>query len=224
MEFFIDTASIPEIEGYRALGLADGVTTNPALLAAEGEDPLLQVRKIAELVEGPVSVEVTCTDPVSMVEQALRLADLAPNLVIKLPASPAGLAAARELRPRGVRLNITLIFHPAQAVPFVKLGADYVSLFVGRVEDFGLSNKQAIAQLQRMIEAMGSPSKLLAASIRNPDYLAEAIAAGAPVLTVPPACWEKVFANPMFQMAEAEFLERWRRLPAELRAPYEATD
>lgn len=222
MEFFLDTASIEEIKCYRKLGLVDGVTTNPALLAKEGQDPLEQVKKIAALVPGPISVEVTYTEPDKMVKHAVKLSRLADNIVIKLPASMAGLAAARTLKEKGVKLNVTLIFHPSQAIPFIKLGVDDVSLFVGRVEDFGLCNSDAMRQTKESIVKMQSQTKLLSASIRNPEYLLEAIVAGSDALTVPPSCWEKVYNNPMFQLGEREFLDSWRQLPATLRKTYEA--
>ncbi|MBF0506853.1 MAG: fructose-6-phosphate aldolase [Nitrospirae bacterium] len=221
MEFFLDTASLEDIKLYKTLGLVDGVTTNPALLAKEGQDPLEQVRKIASMVSGPISVEVTYTESDKMVKHAIRISKLADNVVIKIPASTAGLAAACVLKEKGIKLNVTLIFHPSQAIPFIKLGADYVSLFVGRVEDFGLSNKDAIGQIRESIDMMQSPTKLLAASIRNPEYLLEAVNAGSDALTVPPSCWEKVYNNPIFQLGEKEFLESWNQLPAALRKNYE---
>ena len=224
MEFFLDTASVPEIEFYQSLGLVDGVTTNPSLLSKEGGDPISQIKKIAHIVKGPLSVEVTYTQPREMVKHALKLSKLAENVVVKVPASVSGLVAARELKKENVKMNITLVFHPSQAVPFVQLAVDYVSLFVGRVEEFGLSNKEAIWQLREAIDAMESPTKLLVASVRNPDYLIEAVIAGADVLTVPPSCWQMVFKNPIFQQGEREFLESWRTLPAAARKEYESLD
>lgn len=224
MEFFLDTASIEEIKFYKPLGLVDGVTTNPALLSKEGGDPISQIKKIAETVKGPISVEVTYTEPSKMVKHARKLNKLAPNVVIKVPASIAGLVAAQELKREGIKINATLVFHPSQAIPFIKLEADYVSLFVGRVEEFGLSNKEAIWQLRQSIDEMQSPTKFIAASIRNPDYLIEAVMAGADVLTVPPACWQMVYKNPIFLLGEKEFLNSWQKLPATARKEYESLD
>lgn len=224
MEFFLDTASIEEIKYYRSLGLVDGVTTNPALLSKEGGDPISQIKKIAEIARGPLSVEVTYTEPSKMVKQAVKLNKLAENIVVKVPASISGLVAAQELKKEGIKMNITLVFHPSQAIPFLQLAVDYVSLFVGRVEEFGLSNKEAIWQLTQSIDEMQSPTKLIAASMRNPDYLLEAIMAGSHVLTVPPICWEMVYKNPVFQLGEKEFLDSWKRLPATARKEYESLD
>ncbi len=222
MEFFLDTASIDEINRYKELGLVDGVTTNPQLLSKEGRDPLEQVREIAAIVSGPISVEVTHTDPQRMVEQARGLARVAENTVIKVPASMVGLTVARRLKEEGIKTNITLVFHPSQAVPFIRMGAEFISLFVGRVEDFGLDNREHIRRIRSMIDEMKSPTRLLAASIRNPDYLVAAVTDGAHAVTMPPVCWEKVYNNPLFNQAELEFLESWRKLPPRVREGYES--
>jgi transaldolase len=224
MEFFIDTASITEIKKYKALGLVDGVTTNPALLAKEGRSPIEQIKEITALVDGPVSVEVTYTEPDKMVAQAKKLCKLADNIIIKVPCSFAGLDTALRLKAEGIKMNATLVFHPSQAVPFIKLGVEFASLFIGRVEDFGLSNVEAIYAMSASIEEMDSPTKLLSASIRNPEYLMEAIVGGSDAITVPPVCWEKVYSNPLFALGEKEFLESWRGLDPAMRTEYESLD
>ncbi len=224
MEFFLDTASIVDIKYYLNLGLVNGVTTNPALLSKEGGDPIAQIKQIAAIVKGPISVEVTYTEPKDMVKHAIKLNKLAPNVVIKVPASVAGLTAAQELKKADIKMNVTLVFHPSQAIPFIQLGVDYVSLFIGRVEEFGLDNKEAIWQLRQSIDEMDSPTKLLSASIRNPNYLLEAVMAGSDVITVPPACWQMVYKNPIFQLGEKEFLNSWQTLPADARKEYESLD
>ncbi|HHD11833.1 MAG TPA: fructose-6-phosphate aldolase [Deltaproteobacteria bacterium] len=222
MEFFLDTASIEEISRYKELGLVDGVTTNPQLLSKEGKDPLEQVKEIASIVSGPISVEVTNTEPQRMVEQARGLASIAENIVIKVPASVQGISVAGRLKAEGIKTNITLVFHPSQAAPFIKMGVEFISLFVGRVEDFGLDNTGHIRKIRSMIDEMKSPTRLLAASIRNPDYLVASITDGAHAVTVPPACWEKVYNNPMFNQGEREFLESWQKLPPVVREKYES--
>ncbi|MCH2597458.1 MAG: hypothetical protein MKZ95_16920 [Pirellulales bacterium] len=221
MEFFLDTASIDQIKRYQDLGLVDGVTTNPALLSMEGRNPLDQLQEITSLVSGPVSAEVVETEPDKIVSHAKKLAQIAKNIVVKIPASRAGLEAANQLQPAGIPLLVTLNFHATQAVPFIKLGVDYVAIFIGRTEDFAIDNKPLSWDTRKAIDQMDSPTRLMAASIRNPDYLIDAIRAGSHVITVPPVCWEKVYKNPIFEMAEREFLESWRKLPAELRAEYE---
>ena len=222
MQFFLDTASIADIERYQKLGLVDGVTTNPALLSAEGGDPIEQIKKIVSIVSGPVSAEVTYTEPQKMIEHARKLASLAENIIIKVPASVAGLAVANQLKKDGIGMNVTLIFHSSQAVPFIHLGVDYVSSFVGRVEDFGLDNRKLVSDITQAIDMMDSPTKQIAASIRNPDYLIGAICSGAEVLTVPPSCWEKTYHNPLFMLGESEFLQSWKQLPEAARKTYES--
>ena len=224
MEFFLDTASIEQIKRYQDLGVVDGVTTNPALLSMEGRNPLDQLQEITSLVSGPVSAEVVETEPARIVSHARKLAQVAENIVVKIPASRTGLEAAQQLQADGVPLLVTLNFHATQAVPFIKLGVAYVAIFIGRSEDFAIDNKQLTWDTRQAIDNLNSPTRLMAASIRNPDYLIDAIRASADVITVPPVCWEKVYNNPMFEMAEREFLESWRKLPAELREEYEAFD
>ncbi len=224
MEFFLDTASIEEIKHYQALGLVDGVTTNPTLLAKEGRDPINQIKEITALVSGPVSAEITYSEPEKMIKQARKLSELAGNIVIKVPASISGIQVARRLKKYGIKMNITLNFHSTQTIPFIKMGIDYVSIFIGRVEDFGLCNKEAIQSIKSAIAQMNSTTKLISASIRNPGYLIEAVTAGSDVVTVPPSCWEKVYNNPLFYLGEKEFLEDWKQLPTKMRKIYESLD
>ena len=221
IKYFLDTASKKEIEYWKQYGLVNGITTNPALLAKEGVDPIERIKEITSIVDGPISVEVTYQDPNKMVKHAEKLSKIHPNIVVKIPASLEGLAAAYRLKKRNIKMNVTLIFHPTQAIPFIKLGVDYVSLFIGRVEDFGLSNYKAIKQIKRIIDVEKSPTKLISASIRNPSYLFAAIDAESDVITIPPSCWEKVFNNPLFKLGEQEFLDSWKSLPEDLRKNYE---
>lgn len=221
MQYFIDTASLGDIKFWKEKGLVEGVTTNPALLAVEGVDPIERIKEITSVVDGPISVEVTCKEPSKIVKHAERLSAIHPNIVIKISASLEGLDAAKVLKKRNIKMNVTLIFHPTQAIPFIRLGVDYVSLFIGRVEDFGLSNYAAIKQIKRIIDVEKSTTKLISASIRNPSYLFAAIDAESDVITVPPSCWEKVFNNPLFKLGEQEFFESWKSLPEDLRKNYE---
>ena len=222
MQFFLDTASIPAIETWKAYGLVDGLTTNPALLAKEGGDPLEQLKQVAEIVNGPVSAQVTRTDPAGMIAQGSALAEVAPNIVVKVPSTEAGLEAARELTGRGVDCNITLTFQPAQAIPFARIPVAYVSLIVGRVEDFGLNSLDEIGATRGVLDELESPTKLLVASLRNPTQLAAAVMAGPDVLTVPPSTWEGAFQNPLTLQGEKDFHAAWTRLPEAARGPYEA--
>ncbi len=221
MEFFLDTASLDEIARWEPLGLVDGVTTNPALLAREGGDPLRQLRAITERIGGPVSAQVTCGDAKEMVVQGHALAATAPNVVVKLPANRAGLEAARALSSDGIECNITLAFDPAQVIAFARVPVAYVSLILGRVEDFGQDGTQRVSTATRMLERMGSPTRLLVASLRNPRHLCAAIHGGADILTVPPSTWDLVFAQPLTSAGADDFARAWESLPEPARRSYE---
>ena len=221
MRFFLDSAALADIEAWAEVGLVQGVTTNPALLAQQAADPLLQLRKVADLVDGPVSAQVTKSDPTEMVRQGRALSDIAENIIVKVPSTAGGLVAARDLTERGVVCNITLNFHPAQTIPFVLSGVGYVSLIMGRIEDFGLEVSGRVEAIRQIIDVLDSPTELLVASIRNPDQLVEAVVCGADVVTVPPGTWEKVFENALTSAGLIDFRSAWETLPAEVRQEYE---
>ncbi|MBF0588452.1 MAG: fructose-6-phosphate aldolase, partial [Magnetococcales bacterium] len=223
MEYFLDTANLDQIRYWQELSLVDGVTTNPALLAKEGVDPIEQITRIAKLVtNGPISAEITLTDPKDMIKQGLKLSKIAENIIIKIPAGMPGIPVARALIEKGIGVNITLVFHATQAMPYIKLGSDYISIFVGRVEDFGFSNIQGVSDAREIIDASDSRSKVLAASIRSPMQLMDCVSGGAHALTVPPGTWQKVFNNPMYHSGDASFMESWQSLPKKVRAAYDA--
>ncbi len=223
MEYFIDTANLDQIKYWQEHSLVDGVTTNPALLAKEGCDPIEQITKIAKLVtEGPISAEITLTDPKDMIAQGIKLSKIAENIIIKIPAGKNGIPVAKALIDKGIGVNITLVFHATQAMPYIKLGSDYISVFVGRVEDFGFNNIQGVSDTRDIIDASGSKSKVLAASIRSPIQLMECVSAGSHALTVPPGTWEKVFNNPMYHSGDESFMKSWQSLPKKVRAAYDA--
>lgn len=224
MEFFLDTASIEAIQSFQELGLVDGVTTNPALLAQEGQDPLRQLKEIAAMVSGPVSAQVIETDPERMIKHAQKLARVADNIVVKIPASSAGLLAAQALHAEGIKLLVTLNVHAAQTIPFIRMGVDYVAVFVGRLDAAELDSTSLTWDTRRAIDQLNSPTKLMAASLRTPDHLTNALAAGTHVATVSPTFWNQVFANPIFVSVEREFLQSWQQLPQELRRGYESWD
>ncbi|MEW6074652.1 MAG: transaldolase family protein [Planctomycetota bacterium] len=221
MQLFLDTASLDAIRRWQPFGVVEGATTNPALLAKEGGDPLEQLVNVAELVAGPVSAQVTASEAEGMVAQGRSLAALAANIVVKVPATLAGCAAARRLTESGVRCNVTLTFHPAQAIAFARIPVAYVSLIVGRTEDFGLETRAEIARTRELLAALGTETKLLVASLRNPAQLAAAVLGGADVVTVPPATWDLVYQNPLSLQGLADFHSAWTTLPAERRARYE---
>ena len=222
MKLFLDTASLAEIERLAPLGLVDGVTTNPALLAREAGEPLDVLRAIASRVAGPVSAQVTHGDAKEMVAQGRGLAAIAPNVVVKLPADRAGLEAARALTADGIACNVTLCFEPAQLVAFARVPVAYVSLILGRTEDFGLGDEERVAAAARLLAALGSPTELLVASVRNPHHLRIAAMAGAHVATVPPSTWDLVLDHPLTGRGLEDFSRSWLALPAPQRAAYDA--
>jgi transaldolase len=221
MQFFLDTASLDAIRRWQDFGLVDGCTTNPALLAKEGGEPLRQLANVAELVRGPVSAQVTLSDAAGMARQGRALAELAPNIDVKVPATQPGFAAARELTDSGCRVNVTLAFQPAQALPFARIPVAYVSLILGRIEDFGHSSLHEVEIARELFTRLKTPTKLLVASLRNPTQLCAAIAGGADVVTVPPSTWELVYANPLSLQGERDFAAAWSSLPEALREPYD---
>ena len=221
LQFFLDTASLDEIRRWQAYGLVQGVTTNPALLAKEGGNPLDQLVRVADAVDGPVSAQVTSTVAEEMIPQGRALAGLAANIVVKVPATLEGFHAAEALTNAGIRCNITLAFEAAQGIPFARLGVSYLSLILGRVEDFGEQHAAAVAQCRTMLDALGSPTRLLVASLRNPHHLQAALSGGADVVTVPPATWANAHANPFTIQGERDFMASWQTLDAEKRASYE---
>ncbi|MDJ0865262.1 MAG: transaldolase family protein [Myxococcota bacterium] len=221
MQLFLDTASIDDIERLKPLGLVQGVTTNPALLAREGGSALQQLEAIAARVEGPVSAQVTQDGAKEMIAQGRALADVAPNVIVKVPAHAAGLEAARALSDRGVDCNVTLAFDAAQAIPFATVPVAYVSLILGRVEDFGLPSGERVRSAARLLERIGSRTKLLVASLRNPAHLRVAVEGGADVVTVPPSTWDLLFANPLTATGASDFERAWTALPEPLRRAYD---
>lgn len=223
MKFFLDTASIPEIKKWLNFGVVDGITTNPSLLAKEGQEPLSQLTEIANLIDGPVSAQVTSTTLEKMITQGKALSQISKNIVVKVPSTENGFLAAKELTLSGINCNITLNFNPAQIIPFAKLPVAYVSLVLGRVGDFGLvmENRERISQSKHILEKLSSKTQLLAASIRNPEQLIDAIECGADVITVPPATWNFIFSNPLTSGGESDFFNAWNQLSLELREKYD---
>jgi len=223
MEFFLDTASIVEIKKWKKLDLVNGVTTNPTLLSKEGSDPLEQLKEITKLVEGPVSAQVTTTILEKMISQGKALHKIADNIIVKVPSTVTGLQAAKELTSSGVNCNITLNFNAAQIIPFCQIPVSYVSLVIGRVGDFGIimDNKTRISQARKTIDKLKSSTKLLVASVRNPEQLTDAIIEGTNVITVRPSTWGFVYSNTLTISGQDDFLSAWKQLPEEIRENYE---
>ena len=221
MKFFLDTASVDEIKKWQPYGLVHGATTNPTLLAKENNDPIEQLKKITLIVDGPVSAQITYDKHEKMIVQGKALAKLSDKIVVKIPATKEGFLAAKEFVKEGINCNVTLTFDPTQAILFCLLPTTYVSLIVGRVEDFGLQNINQISKLREMIDVIKSPTKLLAASIRNSHHLIAAILSKADIVTVPPSTWDNIYQNPQTLTGEKDFLNTWKTLPQSLREKYE---
>ena len=211
MEFFLDTAVLDEIREGLEWGMVDGVTTNPSLIAAQGKPYLPTVREIARLVPGPVSGEVLATELAEILDQGRRLAELADNVVVKVPLTPAGLSAARALKEEGIPTNVTLCFSANQALLAAKAGAAYISPFVGRVDDVGLAGMELIEQIMTIYEAYAFETKVLVASVRHPEHVLRAALLGADVATMPFKVLAQLYKHPLTDVGLDRFLADWKK-------------
>jgi transaldolase len=210
MKFFVDTADLDEIRQLAELGLLDGVTTNPSLVAKTGRNFLDTVREICEVVEGPVSAEVAATDFETMLAEGRKLAGIAPNVAVKVPLTPPGLRTCSQLVRDGVMVNVTLCFSPAQALLAAKAGATFVSPFAGRLDDIGSDGMRLIADIVAMYgNYPGIETQVLAASLRSPQHVVDAALAGADVATVPPAVLHQMFKHPLTDSGLERFVRDW---------------
>ncbi len=211
MLFFLDTAEISEIETGLEWGMVDGITTNPSLIAKQGKPYLPTVREIARLVPGPVSGEVLATEYDSMMEEAHKLAALADNVVIKLPLGPPGLKAVKALASEGIRTNVTLCFSAAQALLAAKVGATYISPFVGRIDDVGQDGMQLIEEIVEIYGNYDCDTQVLVASVRHPKHVVESAQLGADVATIPFKVLEQLYRHPLTDIGLANFLADWEK-------------
>ena len=211
MKFFVDTAEVAEIADLASTGLLDGVTTNPSLVAKSGRNFFEVIREICALVEGPVSAEVTATSYDQMVAEGRRLADLAPNVCVKLPLIWDGLKACHTLARDGIKVNVTLCFAPAQALLAAKAGATFVSPFVGRLDDIGHDGMQLIAEIVEIFKNYRDTlsTEVLVASARHPGHVVEAARLGADVITLPPKVLHQLALHPLTDKGLAAFLKDW---------------
>jgi transaldolase len=212
MKFFIDTANIDEIREANAMGVLDGVTTNPSLVAREGKDFHTRLREIVSVVNGPISAEVTSTDPDEMLPEAHELAKISPNIVIKVPITQAGLKVCRTLRRDDIRVNVTLCFSPAQALMAAKAGATYISPFVGRLDDIASDGMELIRQIRVIYDNYGYETEILAASIRHPMHVVESALAGADVATMPLTVIHQLLQHPLTDIGQEKFLADYAKL------------
>ena len=209
MKFFLDTANVEEIKKYAELGLVDGVTTNPTLVAKEGRDFYEVVKEICQIVDGPVSAEVISTDAEGMVKEARELSKLADNIVIKIPMTKDGMKAVKILSAEGIKTNVTLVFSPLQALLAAKAGATYVSPFVGGLDDIGHVGMKLVEDVVKIYRNYDIKTEVIVASVRHPLHVLEAAKIGADIATMPPAVMDKLFNHPLTDIGLERFLKDW---------------
>ncbi|MHC4135134.1 MAG: fructose-6-phosphate aldolase [Planctomycetota bacterium] len=206
MKFFLDTADLTEIRKYSAMGLLDGITTNPSLIAKTGKTRKELIPEICELVDGPISAEVIATDRAGMVEEGLALAEIHKNVTVKVPLTGDGLAACRELTQQNVKVNVTLCFAPVQAILAAKAGATFVSPFIGRLDDLGQTGLEVIEDIREIYDNYGYHTEILVASVRSPQHVRLAARIGADVCTVPPKVMGQLLKHPLTDIGLEQFL------------------
>ena len=210
MEFFIDTADVAEIKAAHELGILDGVTTNPSLVAKSGRDFKEVVKEICSVVPGPVSAEVASTEFDGMMAEGKVLAKLADNVVVKVPLTVDGLKATKKLGAEGIKTNVTLCFSPNQALLAAKCGATYISPFLGRLDDINLDGVELIEQIRQIYDNYNFTTQILAASIRTPNHVTQVALAGADVATIPPAVIYKLADHPLTKSGLEQFVKDWK--------------
>jgi transaldolase len=211
MKFFIDTANIDEIKEAHSMGMVDGVTTNPSLIAREGRVFEEVIKEICEIVDGPISAEVISLDAKGMVEEARELAKIHANIVIKVPMTVDGLKATRQLTAENIKTNVTLVFSPLQALMAAKAGATYVSPFVGRLDDLSQDGMQLIEQIAEIFANYSFGTEIIVASIRNPLHVLDAALAGADISTIPFNVLSKLASHPLTDKGIQAFLSDWEK-------------
>jgi transaldolase len=212
MKFFIDTANINEIKEAAALGILDGVTTNPSLVAKEGKDFRALLNEIIRLVDGPISAEVISTDYDGILKEARDLSSIHKNIVVKIPLIKEGLKAVKTLSDEGIKVNVTLCFSPTQALLAAKAGATYISPFIGRLDDISTSGMDLISQVVQIYSNYNFETQVLVASVRHPMHVAEAALIGADVCTIPFGVINKLFTHPLTDRGLEKFLSDWKKL------------
>ena len=213
MEFFIDTADIDQIKKYYSLGVVDGVTTNPTLIAKTCREFQDVIKDITKIVKGPISVEACTTKAEDLIVESRALAKYGEHVVIKIPMTAEGLKAARELKKEGIKTNVTLVFSANQALLAAKAGATYVSIFVGRLDDRGHEGMDVVREVVEMFLNYGFDSKVIVASIRHPRHVIDAALCGAHVATIPPDIIEKMLKHPLTDEGLITFAKDWEKVP-----------
>jgi transaldolase len=210
MQFFVDTAEIADIKKLHEMGLLDGVTTNPSLVAKSGRNFKDVIKEICSIVPGPVSAEVAALDYDGMIAEGEVLSKLADNVVVKLPLTIDGLRATKTFSGRGVKTNVTLCFSPNQALLAAKVGATYISPFIGRLDDINLDGVELIEQIRTIYDNYGFATQILAASIRSPNHVTEVALAGADVATIPPPVIYKLADHPLTKSGLEQVVKDWK--------------
>ena len=212
MEFFLDTADVDSIRELSETGLVDGVTTNPSLVAKSGKDFFTILKEISKVVSGPISAEVTALDTDGMVAEGNKLSKIAKNIVVKLPLTQEGLKACKKLTEKKIKTNVTLCFSPTQALIAAKSGATFISPFVGRLDDIGENGMDLIQKIKDIYSNYQKlNTKILVASVRNMEHVAQAAIIGADVVTLPPKILEELYEHPLTKKGLDAFLEDWKK-------------
>lgn len=212
MKIFLDTANVDSIQKYDEMGIVDGITTNPTLLSKEKGNPIKTMKRIVEIVQGPVSLEVVATTFDKMMEESLKLAKYGENVVVKVPMTMDGLKVVKALTNKGIKTNVTLIFSANQALLAAKAGATYVSPFIGRLDDIGSEGLNLVSEIIQIFEGYDFITQVLVASIRHPIHVIESAKMGADVVTLPPEILDKMIRHPLSDKGLDLFLSDWKKL------------
>lgn len=211
MKLFIDTANVDDIREISSWGVLDGVTTNPSLIAKEGRDFHQVLKEIVKLVDGPISAEVIGLKAEEMVKEAMELAGIHKNIVIKVPMTVEGLKATKKLSNKGIKTNVTLVFSANQALLAARAGATFVSPFVGRMDDIGNPGMDVVSDIANIFDIHGIDTEIIAASIRNPMHVMDAALAGAHIATIPTEIFKKMLVHPMTDKGIEKFIKDWEK-------------
>lgn len=211
MKFFIDTANLDEIKKANDLGILDGVTTNPSLIAKESKPFEAILKEICKEVDGPVSAEVVSLDAAGMVKEGKKLAKIHDNIVIKVPIIEEGLKAVKKFAAEGIKTNVTLMFGPLQALMAAKAGASYVSPFVGRLDDISTSGMDLVSDIATIFDNYGYQTEIIVASVRSPMHVVEAALAGADIATIPFGVISQLIRHPLTDIGMEKFLADWKK-------------
>ncbi|MBD3156823.1 fructose-6-phosphate aldolase [Candidatus Peregrinibacteria bacterium] len=212
MDFYIDTANLDDIKKYNDWGVVDGVTTNPSLIAKEGVSLEKRIKEIIKVVDGPISTEVIATDSEQMIQEARKYATWHDNIVVKIPMTIDGMKALKVLAKEGIKVNVTLVFSPGQALIAAKNGAAYVSPFVGRLDDISEDGMALIHEVTTIYQHYNFDTKVIVASVRHPRHVIDSALMGADIATIPAAILEKLFKHPLTDKGVKSFLADWEKV------------